>query len=411
MPRRNLFILLVLLVAALLCYRQVQQNPSLRILASAMAMIENRALEPASGTKLFEGAMNGMLDQLDDYSTYIPPAKLQIFQENIDLQFAGVGIELAIDPETKQLKVLSPLVDSPAYRAGILAGDRILRIGPAKTDGMSLDDVAALLHGKPGKSVTLSILHEGSAEPVEIKLVREIVHVRSVIGDTRNADGSWNYFLEGRDRIGYVRISSFTDDTAAELNETLLDLTADGMRGLVLDLRDDPGGYLNAAVNVCNLLIRSGAIVSTRRRGGEIGRKYTADGNAPFADFPMAVLVNQQTASAAEIVAACLQDHRRAAIVGQRTFGKGTVQEIIELGSDYGAMKLTTSSYWRPSGVNIQRPRNATDKDPWGVSPNQGCKVVLDKDDFARWQLCARPARRFPVAGQSGRSAEGNEEG
>jgi carboxyl-terminal processing protease len=386
MPRRNLLILLVVMLVALVCYQRVERNPYVRVLANALDTVEKRSLEPVKNSKLFEGAMEGMLGDLDDYSTYIPPADLPKFQETIDLQFAGVGMELVIDPETKQLKVLSPLVGTPAYRAGILAGDRILRIGKTATEGMSLAEAGALLRGKPGEAITLAIVHEGKEKPEEVKLVREIVQVPSVLGDTRNADGSWNFMLEGRDRIGYTRVSSFTDDTVIELNEVLAGLAARGLRGLVLDLRDDPGGYLDAAVDVCDLWVRSGVIVTTRRRGGQISRTCTASGNAPFAALPMAVVVNQQTASAAEIVAACLQDHDRAVIVGQRTFGKGTVQEIIELGPDCGAMKLTTSSYWRPSGVNIQRPPHATAKDRWGVSPNEGYQVVLDKDEFDRWQ-------------------------
>ena len=407
MPRRNLLILLVVTLVALVCYQHAERNPYVRVLADAMTMIEKRSLEPAKDAELFEGAMDGMLGQLDDYSTYISPADLPEFQESIDLQFAGVGMELALDPETKQLTVLSPLVGSPAYRAGILAGDRILRIGKATTEGISLGDAVALLHGKPGEPVTLSILHEGGKQPVEIKLVREIIQVPSVLGDTRNADGSWNFMLQGRDRIGYLRISSFTDDTAAELGEAIAWLSAHDMRGLVLDLRDDPGGYLTAAVDVCDLMVRRGVIVTTRSRGGRISRSFDATGDAAFTAFPLAVVVNQQTASAAEIVAACLQDHHRAVVVGQRTFGKGTVQEIIELGRDYGAMKLTTSSYWRPSGQNIQRPPHAAATDQWGVSPDKGYQVVLGKEEFVRWQLWRAQRDVFQPAAERGPAKNG----
>jgi carboxyl-terminal processing protease len=226
------------------------------------------------------------------------------------------------------------------------------------------------------------------------------------LGDTRNPDGSWNFFLEGHDRIGYLRITSFTDDTPGELKKALERLTARDMRGLVLDLRNDPGGYLAAAADVCDLLVRSGVIVTTRRRGGRVGRTYVASGNAPFTDFPIAVVVNQETASAAEIVAACLQDHHRAAVVGQRTYGKGLVQELIDLPSDCGAMKFTTSSYWRPSGKDIQRPREATDKEQWGVSPDEGCKVVLTPEEFTRWQLWRRKRDVFQPAAKNGTAAQ-----
>ena len=166
--------------------------------------------------------------------------------------------------------VLSPLAGSPAYRAGIRAGDRILRIGEASTQGMSLPDAVGLLRGKPGDPVTLTVLHEGENQPTEIKIVREKIQIDTVLGDTRNADGSWNFFLQGDDRIGYVRITSFTDKTADELEKALTWLSAHDMRGLVLDLRDDPGGYITAAVDVCDMLLPSGVIVTVRRRDGRI---------------------------------------------------------------------------------------------------------------------------------------------
>jgi carboxyl-terminal processing protease len=217
--------------------------------------------------------------------------------------------------------------------------------------------------------------------------VRQIVQVESVLGDTRNPNGSWNYFLDGHNQIGYLRISCFTDETPNELRQCLARMIKQGMRGLVIDLRDDPGGYLSAAVAVCNLFVKNGEIVTTRGRGGQIRESHSADGRAPFTDFPIAIVVNQETASAAEIVAACLQDNRRAVVVGQRTYGKGTVQELIDLERGCGAMKLTTSSYWRPSGKDIRRAHGATAKDDWGVSPDEGCTVALAKDEFNRWQV------------------------
>ena len=386
MSRRNLLILILAALASFWFYRRLEKPRYARVLTGAMTTIENHSLAPVKSLELFEGAMDGMLGQLDDYSTYISPEDLPNFQNEIDLQHVGLGIRIAIDPETKQLKVVSPVANSPALRAGIRAGDRILRIGKTPTEGMSVGDAAALLGGEPGTSVTLSILHEGAKKPVEITVVREVIQEDSVLGDTCNADGSWNFFLGGRDRIGYVRIVSFDDETVEELRDALAKLTARGMRGLVLDLRDNPGGYLDAAVDVCNLFVRSGVIVTTRRRDGSVSETFTADGRAPFTNFPMAVVVDQETASAAEIVAACLQDHHRATVVGQRTFGKGTVQEIIYLEPGCGAMKLTTASYWRPSGRNIDRSHDAREKDPWGVSPEPGDEVVMTDEEFDRWQ-------------------------
>ncbi len=386
MSRRNLLILIVVALVAAFCHHRVQKNPYVRVLSEAMATVENRALDPVGDKKLFEGAMTGMVEQLDDYSDYIPAAQMSEFHETIDGQFGGVGIRIGVDPDTKQLKVLSPLAGWAAARAGILAGDRILRIGEASTQGMSIDDASLLLRGKPGSTVSLTIVHEGQTKPVTLALVREIIHEDTVLGDTRNADGTWNFWLEGSDRIGYIRIASFTDDTIIELRDALARLAAGGMRGLVLDLRDNPGGYVDAAVEVCDLFVKSGVIVSTRRREGRVFKTVMASGNAPYADLPIVVLVNQESASAAEIVAACLQDNARAMVVGQRSFGKGTVQEVIYLPEGCGAMKITTASYWRPSGRNIHRSRKATGKDDWGVSPDKGCEVPLDEAEFLRWQ-------------------------
>lgn len=386
MPRRNLVILLLLMLLAAVSCPRVPRNPYARVLDSAMNIVERQALAPVTDRQLFEGAMEGMLSQLDEHSVYFNPSQQKEFNETIDQQFAGVGIEVALDPDTKQLIVLSPVVGSPAYRAGILARDRILKIGKTSVHGMSLQDAISLIRGNEKEPITLTIQHEGSKESVELTLVREIVHRDTVLGDTRNPDGSWNFFLDGHDRIGYLRISSFTDDTASELTKALEWLTARDMRGLVLDLRNDPGGYLAAAVDVCDLLIRSGVIVTTRRRGGEISETYAASGAARFTDFPLAVIVNGDTASAAEIVAACLQDHHRAVVVGQRSYGKGTVQEVVELPWDCGAMKFTRSSYWRPSGRDIQRPPEANAKQAWGVSPDPGYKVPLTAEEFSRWQ-------------------------
>jgi len=388
MPRRNLLILFLVALVAVLCRQRVQNNPYARVLAKAMTKIEDRALDPVGEPKLFEGAMYGMLSEFDENSTYLSTADLAAFNEALDLQFAGVGVtSLMVDPKTRQLVVGSPVANSPASRAGVLAGDTILRIDKASTQGMSLHDAILLLRGEPHTTVTLSVLHRGATKPVEIPLVRENIQEESVLGDTRNPDGSWNFFLDGHDRIGYLRVSCFTYQTANELRKAIEWLTTQGMRGLVLDLRDDPGGYLPAAVAVCDLFVKSGEIVTTRGRGGRISESYSASGNAPFTDFPVAVVVNQDTASAAEIVAACLQDHQRAAIVGQRTYGKGTVQDVIDLEQGCGAMKLTTKSYWRPSGKDIRKPHRATAKDEWGVSPDEGCKVALTKDEFNRWQV------------------------
>jgi len=384
MPRRNLFVLVIVTAAALVCHRQAITNRYGRIAAEALTVIESRYIEPVNGRGLFEAAMQGMVQRLDENSAYVAHDQLPDFHKTIDQQFGGLGISVTLDPHTRRLVVLSPLVGSPAYRAGSRAGDAILSSDGQSTQGLSLQEAVARLGGPPGQAVVLSILHENESTPVDVQIVREIIRVPTVLGDLRDADGAWNFLLPGRDRIGYVRIVGFTDATPDELRKALRQLAQRGARGLVLDLRDNPGGYLDATVEVCRMFIGSGEIVSIRRRGGQVSETYSAGGARPLCDLPMAVLVNQQTASAAEITAACLQDHGRAVVFGQRTFGKGTVQEVIPLEADGGLLKITTASYWRPSGKNIQRP--ADDAGDWGVAPRPDGLVEQKPEEQNRWR-------------------------
>ncbi len=400
MPRRNIVILLAFTVVSLLCCRKVQTNRYGRILANAYDTIERRYLTPVEPYDLFEGAMEGMVDRLPDrYSTFESPKKAEELDESLRQEFGGLGIQITIDPKTKFVTVVIPLFDTPAQKAGIRAGDKILRIDDHSTQGLSLDDVKELLRGKPGEPVTLSILHEGAEEPVDIGVVRDIIPVASVLGDTRNPDGSWNYFLEGRDRIAYVRIQSFGEKTLQELRDVLDELLKNDMQGLILDLRDNRGGLLTAATDICNMFVGDGVIVTIRGRDKRVRQTYKADPKDTYPDFPIAVIVNQHSASASEIVAACLQDLRRAAIVGQRTWGKGTVQDVIQLEENKGVLKLTTASYWRPSEKNIDKESSETDGD-WGVVPDEDCEVVVKGDELVRFHQWRRQRdSHLPQAG------------
>jgi carboxyl-terminal processing protease len=391
MPRRNLAIIAVMLIVALLCFSKVQTNPYARILAESMHIVERNALEDVKDKQLFEGAMNGLMGSLDDeYSYYMPPALQNEMNEELDAKFGGIGAQITYDPQSREL-VLMPLFDSPAFKAGVLPGDKLLRIDDRSTQGMSLRDASELLRGKPGEKVAVRVLHPGREKPSDLEITRAEIHVDTVLGDTRDAQGAWNYFLPGTDKIAYVRITSFSVDTADELQRALQTLDEQKMKGLIVDLRDNPGGLLPSACEICDLFLKKGeVIVSTRGRDGKIDDEYRASGNGPYSDVPLAVLVNSDSASASEIFAACMQDHRRAKIVGQRTHGKGTVQHLIDLEEGCGAIRLTTSSYWRPSGENIQRKRGAKDGDQWGVRPDPGCEVKVEGEDrmkLALWRM------------------------
>jgi len=384
MPRRNFWFLVLVLVVCLACHLRASRSG--QVLSYAMGQIERRFLEPVGERRLLEGALDGMMAELkDQYSVYLRPKVVAEFEQSLDQRFGGVGVEIILDPATKQLTVASPLFGAPAYEAGIRPRDRILRIDGRSTQGLSLEDAADLMKGKPGAAVLLTVQHEGETEPVEIRVVRAEVQVATVLGDTRNADGSWDYFLEGCDRIGYLRVNIFGERTAEEMDQVLQRLVAQGMRGLVLDLRDDPGGVLQAAVKICNMFLRSGVIVTTRYRDGTVRQGFEAVEEGTYPEFPVAVLVNKYSASASEIVAACLQDHGRGVVVGQRTYGKGTVQEVVYLPGGQGVLKITTASYWRPSEKNITRLSGTGEDDEWGVRPDPGYEVKLEGDELIRW--------------------------
>lgn len=397
MPRRNLAWLILIAVVSMICYLKIPANRYGRVLADALDHVSRHCYAPADDLQLFENSMTGMLGHLDEHSTYISASKKKRFEEDISKQFGGVGMNVQLDPKTKQITIISPLADSPAAKAGVRPGDKVLKIDGRSTQGMSLKDSVDRMHGEPDTPVTISVLHLGETQPVDITMVRKIIKVDTVQGDTRNADGTWNFMLEGHDRIGYIRITGFAGGerangndklaktTVTELKAAIESLVQHDMRGLVIDLRDNPGGLLKAAIEICNLFIPSGVIVTTRGRDGQILHSFEASGDAPYTNFPIAVLVNQHSASASEIVAACLQDHHRAVIVGQRSFGKGTVQEVLDLGDPFGAMKLTVSSYWRPSGQNIHHNNGDGKNAVWGVMPSEGYQVIVDDDELIRY--------------------------
>ncbi|MBW3599012.1 MAG: S41 family peptidase [Planctomycetes bacterium] len=382
MPSRNLLVILVAGVVSIACYAKAERNRYVSVLAEAMSLVEHNFLEPVDERTLFQGAMDGMVGSLgDQYSSYIPPSDFGEFQESLDQQFGGVGIVVEMHPETKLLTVMSPLVNTPAYAAGLRSGDVILEIDGQSTRDMAMSDAVAVMRGKPGSEVALTVRRPQAEAPLEFRLQRAIIPVESVLGDTRQPDGSWNYFLEENPRIGYIRMMTFGDHTVEELFKALRQYEKHEIDALILDLRDNAGGYLNAAIDVSNMLIDTGRIVSTRGRDGAVRASYEASpSKTQFPrDKPMAVLVNGYTASAAEIVAACLQDHGRAVVVGMRSWGKGTVQNVIPIEGGDSALKLTTASYWRPSGKNIHRGKDVGEDGDWGVRPDPGFVIPLSE--------------------------------
>jgi carboxyl-terminal processing protease len=387
MARRNLHLLIAIGCICLVCYREAasrRSTPLMNTLVETIDKIETNYIEEVDRRQLFESALKGMMQELDPYSAYVSPDDYRSFRENLDQQFGGIGIQVTLDPGTKRLTVASPLVGTPAYEAGVLAGDMIVTIDGQNTEGFTLDDTVKMLRGEAGAPVVLGVLHKGSEAPVDLKMQRAIIQVETVLGDVRNEDDSWNFMLQDYPGIGYIRLTSFADQSVQELTEAIEWLEANGMQAMILDLRDNPGGLLTAATATCDLFIDEGIIVSTRGRDRRDRRSYSASPNGAHSDFPMVVLVNQYSASASEIVSACLQDHGRAVIIGQRTWGKGSVQNVIPLEGNRSALKLTTASYWRPNGKNIHRRKDDTEDDQWGVMPDEGFEVKIDQQQYIR---------------------------
>jgi carboxyl-terminal processing protease len=298
-------------------------------------------------------------------------------------------------------------VDTPAYEAGVQAGDIIVKIDGKATESMRVGEAIDMIQGEPGSSIVLTVLHPGDKEPVDLEMKRAEIHVQSVVGDQRCKENlkEWDYVIDKSNKIAYIRLLAFTETTAADLRRVLEGLKKQGLRGLVLDLRTNPGGLLRSAVEICRMFLKDGRIVSTKGRNQQ-EETYEARMDMllmPVEEVPMVVLVNSLSASASEIVAAALQDHKRAVVVGERSYGKGSVQNIIEMESNSSALKLTTASYWRPSGKNIHRFPDSKDTDEWGVRPDKGFEIPMDDAErlaYHNYRLDRDvvPGRKAPVS-------------
>jgi carboxyl-terminal processing protease len=314
----------------------------LRAFTDVFGRIKNDYVEDVNDRELLENAIRGMLTGLDPHSAYLDREQFKELQVGTSGEFGGLGIEVGM--EDGFVKVIAPIDDTPAQRAGVQAGDLIIRLDDTPVKGMSLNDAVKLMRGKPGTSIVLTIVRNGVDAPLKITVTRDVITVKSVR----------SRMLE--DGFGYVRISQFQAKTADSLLQAVEDLKKENggsLKGLVLDLRNNPGGVLNGAVSVSDAFLRKGLIVYTEGRVSDSRLRFNATPSDVLDDAPLVVLVNQGSASASEIVAGALQDQRRAIIMGSQTFGKGSVQTILPLSSGT-AVKLTTARYYTPSGRSIQ---------------------------------------------------------
>ena len=323
---------------------EVERTPldTLRLFAEAYNRIKLNYVEQVDDSELVESAIRGMLESLDPHSAFLVKEDYDELQESTQGEFGGLGIEISL--ENGLVKVIAPMDDTPAMKAGVKAGDLIIKLDDKPIKGMPLNKAVDLMRGKPGTDITLTILREGEEKPLLITITRDIIQIASV--KSRVLD----------EQFGYIRISNFQNATARDMVSKLQELheEIDGpIRGLVLDLRNNPGGVLNAAVSVSDAFLEGGIIVYTEGRTEDSRVKYAAKSGDILSGAPIIVLVNEGSASASEIVAGALQDHKRAVIMGNQTFGKGSVQTVVPVADD-AAIKLTTARYYTPRGRSIQ---------------------------------------------------------
>ncbi|MFW5969243.1 MAG: S41 family peptidase [Halofilum sp. (in: g-proteobacteria)] len=317
----------------------------LRTFTDVYERIKDNYVEDVDDEELLEYAIEGMLDGLDPHSSYLDKDAFEELQIGTQGEFGGLGIEVTM--EDGFVRVVAPIDGTPAARAGVKAGDVIVQLDDDPVKGMSLNDAVQKMRGEPGTEIKLTIAREGKDKPVELTIERDTIEVTSV--DSRMLQPGY----------GYLRVSHFQNNTQEAVDKAIKDLKdeaekeEEGLRGLVLDLRNNPGGVLSAAVSVSDTFLEEGLIVYTEGRIKDSKLRYSARPGDAIEDVPMVVLVNEGSASASEIVAGALQDHERALVIGNKTFGKGSVQTIQDL-SDGGALKLTTARYYTPDGRSIQ---------------------------------------------------------
>ena len=403
MPQRNILAISCLSIFCLVCYAKAPTNRHARIFERALQLVDQLYVTPQNKRELLENSLHGMMRGLDEHSAYLPPQRFQEVNEKLNQGYGGIGIHIDFDQENHILQVVRPIIDSPAFKAGILPGDIIVRINNIGTDLLTGEECVSQLKGPVGEDVRLSIERGEEAELREFTLTRAQISVLTVLGHSRNADGTWEYILDDDRRILYMQMTDFSRDTAGEMQKIFDRQDELEFEALILDLRDNGGGLLDTAVKVCDMFVTDGVIVSTRGRNGRIITQSLAQAETAIsADMPIVVLINGASASASEITAGCLQDHKRAVVVGQRSYGKGSVQDIVTLepGNKSSALKLTTASFWRPSERNIHRHPNDMEEDEWGIQPDEGFFIPYSEEEWKQYRNYRYRYRFMPASSQ-----------
>lgn len=323
-------------------------------------IVKSKYVRALSTEEVFNNALKGMLGKLDHYSDYLTAQEYDDFEVEMKGEFAGVGVEINIEDGT--LTVITPLEDSPAFRVGMLPGDRILEIDGESTDGLSISECGKRIRGKPNTKVTFTVLHKGENLPIKMTINREIVKVNSV----KQAK-----IIDDKNKIGYLRITKFQEDTLKSFEEAMQKLKESGIKSLIIDLRFNGGGVMDPAIELANKFISQGVIISTKGREKGANQTFMADPKkATLTELPLVLLVNGGTASASEIFAGAVQDYSKGILVGSRTYGKGVIQTVINLPEDKTAVKLTIARYYTPSGKCLQRDKDKN----YGLDPD----ILLD---------------------------------
>lgn len=335
-----LSIMAVAKVKTVYAEKSVSKFQYLEMFSDALDIIDRKYVDQVDHKKLIQGAIKGMLNELDPHSAYMDRDVYNSFKDEIKGEFGGLGITIGM--RDKMLTVIAPIEDTPAYRAGIKSGDKIIKIDGKSTANISIEDAVSKLRGEPGTSVTVTILRSGEDKPFDVKIVREIIKVKTVK-------------FQKKENIGYIRLTQFNESASSDVMSALKNLKNQNIQGLILDLRNNPGGLLDEAVNVSSIFIPAGKTVVFTRERNEKNTVYLKSRNMPASDYdiPLIVLINSGSASASEIVSGAIQDHKRGLIVGTTSFGKASVQSTFGM-DDGSAIKLTIARYYTPSGKSIQ---------------------------------------------------------
>jgi carboxyl-terminal processing protease len=361
------------------------------LLDEMLTQIGENYIAEVDRAELMEAAIRAIVGKLDSSSTFLrtndmaflSAAEMNSLEEGIAQKIGGIGAMLKFDEAAREVVIVTPLPNSPALKGGLRAGDRVIAVDEVVfPSGREVETARKLLRGSIGTTVTAKIKRDG--ELIDIRLVRDSVSLPSIRGDHYKSDNSPEFMVDAEKKIGYVRLTTLGKESAKEMKTALQQLKAQGMKVLVLDLRNNPGGLLESAIQVSDLFVDSGTIVTIRGRTGD--QVYEAKEEGSLGAFPVALLINRNTASAAEIIAACLQDNKRARVIGERTYGQALVKSLISMKSGIGTLKLPVAAYFRPNGKNMNRYPGMMDTEDWGVKPDEGFEVALSDQELKEFE-------------------------